>query len=61
MNCPACKKDMRKVRWEITNNFRTGADFVEYDKDTYQCVADDVWVSIETPINDDRKKATGKK
>lgn len=41
---------MRKVRWEITNNFRTGKDFREYDKVTYECKDDDVWVSTELPM-----------
>lgn len=50
MNCPICNQLMRKVRWEITNNFRTGKDFTEYDKLTYECKADDVWVSTEIPM-----------
>lgn len=50
MNCPTCKKPMRKVRWEITNNFKTGKDFKEYDKFTYECKDDDVWVTTETPL-----------
>lgn len=40
---------MQKVRWELTNNFKVGKDFTEYDKFTYECPADDVWVTIETP------------
>ncbi|MHB1864667.1 MAG: hypothetical protein ACYCPS_00670 [Candidatus Saccharimonadales bacterium] len=51
MNCPICNKPMRKVRWEITNNFKVGKDFIEYDKYTYQCLEDDVWVTVETPID----------
>ena len=27
MNCPTCNKAMRKVRWEITNNFKVGKLF----------------------------------
>lgn len=41
---------MRKVRWEITNNFKTGKDFKEYDKFTYECKDDDIWVTTEVPI-----------
>ena len=41
---------MRKVRWEITNNFKVGKDFKEYDKFTYECKDDDVWVTTETPM-----------
>jgi len=52
MNCPVCKQAMRKVRWEITNNFRSGKDFREYDKVTYECKADDVWLSTEIPLAD---------
>lgn len=41
---------MRKVRWEITNNFKVGKDFKEYDKVTYQCKDDDIWVATEIPM-----------
>ena len=40
---------MRKVRWEITNNFKFGKDFKEYDKVTYECKDDDIWVTTEIP------------
>lgn len=43
---------MRKVRWEITNNFKTGKDFKEYDKFTYECKDDDIWVTTEIPTAD---------
>lgn len=45
---------MRKVRWEITNNFRTGKEYREYDKVTYECKDDDVWLSTEIPIKDEK-------
>ena len=45
-----CKKHMRKVRWEITNNFKVGSEFVEYDKVTYHCEAEDIWLSTEIPM-----------
>jgi hypothetical protein len=48
---------MRKVRWEITNNFKVGKDFKEYDKYTYECKDDDIWVTTETPL---AKKTTQK-
>jgi len=41
---------MRKVRWEITNNFKVGNDFREYDKVTYECKDDDIWVTTEIPM-----------
>jgi hypothetical protein len=50
MECPVCNKPMRKVRWELTNNFKVGQDFKEYDKFTYECKNDDVWLTSETPI-----------
>ena len=50
MNCPTCQKPMRKVRWEITSNFRTGKDFREYNKVTYERKDDDVWVTTEIPL-----------
>ena len=49
MNCPSCTKPMRKVRWEITNNFKSGKDFKEYDKYTYECKEEDIWVTTEIP------------
>jgi len=51
---------MRKVRWEITNNFKTGKDFKEYDKLTYECKDDDIWVTTETPMTDKPKDASAK-
>ena len=50
MQCPQCNKDMRKIRWEISNNFKTGKDFKEYDKITYECSDDDIWVNTEIPM-----------
>ncbi len=41
---------MRKVRWEITNNFKVGKDFREFDKVTYECKDDDIWVTTEIPM-----------
>jgi hypothetical protein len=51
MNCPECDKPMRKVKWEITNNFKVDKDFKEYDKFIFECKDDDIWVTIETPTN----------
>ena len=55
MNCPKCDKTMRKVRWEITNNFKIGKDFKEYDKLTYTCKDDDIWVTTEIPMSEKPK------
>ena len=60
MNCPACTKTMRKVRWEITNNFKVGKDFKEYDKFTYECKDDDIWVTIEVPVENPQTTAAAK-
>lgn len=60
MNCPVCSKQMRKVRWEITSNFKTGEDFKEYDKLTYECKDDDVWVTTEIPMIEKSKSASSK-
>jgi hypothetical protein len=61
MNCPSCDKPMRKVRWEITNNFKVGKDFKEYDKFTYECKDDDIWVTTEVPMVKNSKDTTPKK
>ena len=50
MNSPTRDKPMRKVRWEITNNFKIGKDFKEYDEFTYECKNDDIWETTETPL-----------
>lgn len=60
MNCPKCNKSMRRVRCEITNNFRTGKDFKEYDKFTYECKDDDIWVTTETPMVEKPKTTSSK-
>ena len=44
---------MRKVRWEIANNYKMGDDYKEYDKVTYECKSDDVWVSTEIPLENE--------
>jgi hypothetical protein len=60
MNCPNCGKPMRKVRWEITNNFKTGKDFKEYDKFTFECKEDDIWVTTEIPMTAKPKNTSSK-
>ncbi len=45
---------MRKVRWEISNNFKTGKEFTEYDKNTYHCKDDDIWIVVEAPLEEDK-------
>ncbi len=41
---------MKKVRWELSNNFKIKELYREYDKNTYECAEDDVWVTVETPV-----------
>jgi hypothetical protein len=60
MTCPKCTKEMRKVRWEITNNFKSGKDFKEYDKVTYECKDDDIWVTTEIPMDEKVKNTSSK-
>lgn len=50
MKCPACDKPMRKVAWRITNNGQEDKDYKEYDKFTYECEDDDIWVTTEIPL-----------
>jgi hypothetical protein len=40
---------MKKVGWSLTNNGKPDSEYKEYDKTTYQCVDDDVWVTVEAP------------
>ena len=46
---------MRKVKWEIRNNYMTGKNFKEYDEFTYECRDDDVWITISTPLPKEQK------
>jgi hypothetical protein len=41
---------MKKTAWSLTNNGKQGDEFKEYDKTTYQYVADDVWATTEVPV-----------
>ena len=41
---------MKKVSWSLTNNRESGSKYKEYDRTTYQCVDNDVWVTVETPV-----------
>lgn len=60
MNCPKCNQPMRKVRWGITNNLKVGKDFKEYDKVTYECKNDDIWVTTEIPLSEKSTDKTPK-
>ena len=60
MNCPKCSKPIRKVGWEITNNRKAGKDFKEYDKFTYECKDDDIWVTTEIPAAEKSASDTAK-
>ena len=60
MLCPKCHHDLRKVRWEITNNLGVGKNFKEYSKDTYGCKKDDVWITVEILMTTKSEKATKK-
>lgn len=46
---------MHEVRREVTNNFKVGKDFKEYNKITYECKDDDVWVVTEIPLKEKSK------
>ena len=43
---------MKKVSWSLSNNLKKGRDYKEYDKTIYQCVADDAWLTTETPTKE---------
>lgn len=50
---------MKKVRWHITYNFDQNNK--EYDHTTYQCIADDVWVTTEVPKATPKQNQKGAK
>lgn len=41
---------MKKVSWELSNNFKIEEFYLEYDKNIYECAEDDVWVAPEPPV-----------
>lgn len=51
MKCPVYNQDMKTVRWELTNNFKIAEFYTEYNKDTYECKTEDVWVTTEIPLS----------
>ncbi len=50
MKCPKCNAEMKVIRQEVTSNLKTGKDLQEYNKITYHCQDDDIWVTVEVPI-----------
>lgn len=42
---------MKKTAWVISHNGKEGRGYKEYDKTTYSCVLDDVWVVTEIPLS----------
>jgi hypothetical protein len=51
---------MHKVAWRITNNGQDGKNYKEYDKFTYECKNDDIWVTTELPVVEKAVKDTSK-
>lgn len=47
LDCPYCKKEMAVHHSGTTHDTKRG---VQYRKDVFWCEADDVWLSLETPI-----------
>lgn len=48
MKCSACNEEMILKREMETNNPDNNR---KYEKKTYWCKKDDVWISVETPKN----------
>ncbi len=54
MKCLKCKQEMFKKLEALTNNGKSGKDLKEYNRIVYWCIKDDIWISIETPVNPPR-------
>ncbi len=52
MRCPKCQKVMIRKDETITNNGKSGPDFKEYSKNVYWCKKGDIWIGIETPLDE---------
>ncbi|HUC89184.1 MAG TPA: hypothetical protein VMR45_00095 [Patescibacteria group bacterium] len=46
---------MKKIQWNITNNWREDKPkpekLKEYERTLYVCKDDDIWVTVELPAN----------
>jgi hypothetical protein len=42
---------MIKKGSSVTNNSKDGDEYKEYTRNTFWCEKDDIWISIETPLN----------
>lgn len=50
MKCPKCHQIMIE-KWDtVTNNGKSGKKYQKYKKIVYWCTKDDIWISVETPI-----------
>lgn len=50
MECSICKQQMTMISQDVSYN-RPDAENTEYDRTTYHCIHDDVWVITEVPKN----------
>lgn len=41
---------MRKTSWAITNNGRGSENYKEYERLSYECQNDEVWITTEMPL-----------
>lgn len=48
MKCPVCKEQMKKVRRDSSYNPNEANK--EYDRTVYKCEIDDIWITIEVPV-----------
>lgn len=51
MDCPNCRHTMRHVKHDISS----GDNYKKYDRDQYRCLNDDVWVTVEVPVEEEEK------
>ncbi len=51
MKCPVCQQEMNIISKDITSNQKSGDLYKEYQKISYTCEKDDIWIAVETPIN----------
>ncbi len=57
MKCPKCKNEMEYVRQEETNNPDTNK---RYTRQVHTCKDDDIWVTIEVPVENPQTTAAAK-
>lgn len=51
MKCTVCGNEMQVKNQDTSDNQKPGSEYKKYNRILYRCENDDVWISVETPVN----------